>query len=112
MGMFHLHHVRSGGTGGGDGGGTGAGAAGGIGAGCGGRGGGGTAGAGPNGGTISTLGPNEPKNGFGGSVPSAGCIFDANTVPMCPGSGAMCNAPPFCAIYIPILFGGKIENVG
>lgn len=98
MSMFHLYHVRGGG------GGIGPGATGGNGAGRGGGGGGGATG-----GAISTLcGPNGP-NGNGGIVPRAGCIFDANTLPICPGSGAMCNAPKFCATYIPILFGREIK---
>lgn len=98
LSMFHLYHVRGGG------GGIGPGATGGNGAG---RGGGGGGGGGATGGAISTLcGPNGP-NGNGGIVPRAGCIFDANTLPICPGSGAMCNAPKFCATYIPILFGGE-----
>lgn len=81
--MFHFHHVRANGA-------VGGGGIGGVGPG----GGGGTAGAGANGGAISILaganGENGPKNGF--CVPSAGCIFDAITVPKCPGKGAICNA--------------------
>lgn len=78
MSMFHFYHVRASGVGSG-GTGDGPGGAGG--------GGGGTAGAGENGGAISILGgpngENGPlKNGFGGNVPGAGCIFDAITVPM------------------------------
>lgn len=82
---FISHHVRANGAAGGGGAGGPAGGAG-----------GGTAGAGDKGGAISMLGgpngENGLKNGFGGSVPRAGFIFDAITVPMWPGNGAICNA--------------------
>lgn len=77
IGMFHFHHVR-----GGSGlpsGGTGDAGAGGGGGGGGKDGGGGAT-------STEIPGANGPKNGF---VPSAGCIFDATTVPMWPGNGTI-----------------------